>query len=126
MQRILEGIEGMQEEMDKQKVRALDPVRADRIGLTQRSAGIFQILVMKTEGEAKLLVKSVADNDGARAWQKLYHHYHRKTFAKSMRDHREVLYSKHLKRMDEVEVAVTEWEDKVTKVEKNTRFSRRS
>ena len=56
--------------------------------------------------------------DGIRAWQKLHNHYHRRTFAKSIRDHREILYPKPLKHMGEVVVKVTEREDKVTKVEK--------
>lgn len=53
-----------------------------------------------------------------RAWQKLYHHFHRKTFAKAMRDYREVLYGRRLKKMEDVVVAVTQWEDRLRKVEK--------
>ena len=118
MHRTLNVVEALLEEVDTARVRDMDSSRAERIGLIQRSAELFQLLVMKTEGEAKMLVKSVTDNDGVRAWQKLFRHYHRKTFVKSMRDHREVLYPRRLKRMDEVVVAVTEGEDKVAKVEK--------
>ncbi len=46
----------------------MDPDLAERINLTLRSAELFQILVLKTDGEAKLLVTSVPDEDGVRAW----------------------------------------------------------
>ncbi len=80
----------MPQEVDLAGTIAMDPERAERINLTMRSAELFQVLVLKTEGEAKLLVKSVRGEDGIRAWQMLHRHYHRKTFAKSMRDHREI------------------------------------
>ena len=64
------------------------------------------------------MVKTVEGQHGIRAWQKLHKHYHRRTFAKRIRDHREILYPRPLKHMGEVVVAVTEWEDKVTKVDK--------
>jgi ubiquitin len=65
-----------------------------------------------------LLVKSGTEEDGIKAWQKLYRHYHRKTFARAIRDHREILYPRPLRYMSEVPTAVMEWEDKLTKVEK--------
>ncbi len=106
-----EVIKGLAEEIDMKKVRAMDPARAERIGLPQRSAELYRIMVLKTVGEAKLMVKSVVDNDGLRAWLKLHRHCHRRTFAKAMRDHREVLYPRRLKRMDEVVTAVMGCED---------------
>ena len=39
----------------------MDPVRAERIGLPQRSADLYRSMA---EGEAQLMVKSVADKDG--------------------------------------------------------------
>ena len=68
------------------------------------------MLVLKTDGEAKLMVKSVLGSDGIRAWQKLHKDYHRRTFAKAVRDHREILYPKALRRMDEVMIGVMERE----------------
>ena len=47
---------------------------------------------MKTDGEAKLMVKTVEGQDWIKAWQKLHKHCHRRAFAKSIRDHREILY----------------------------------
>ena len=117
MRTVLEVIEGYPEDVDTTKTAAFDPARAERMGLRQRSAELYQVLILKTEGEAKLMVKAVADSDGVRAWQKLHRHYHRKTFAKAVRDHREVLYPRSLK-MEEVVGGIMAWEDKVTKLEK--------
>ena len=118
MKRCLEVIEAMPEDMNIEAVTALDPERAAKIGLQQRAAELFQILVLKSEGEAKLLTKAVSGEDGLKAWQMLYRHYHRKTFAKSIRDHRDVLYPKMLKSMKEVVTGVMEWEDRMAKLEK--------
>ncbi len=88
------------------KVRTTDPQSAEKMNLSLKSADLLQVLILKTGGEAKLMVKSVANQDGIRAWQKLYGHCHRKTFAKAIRDHREILYPRPLKLMSEVMTAV--------------------
>ncbi len=71
------------------------------------------------------MVKIVEDQDGIRAWDKFRRHHHRKTFAKAVRDHRVILHQRPLTNMNEVVTAVMDWMDKVTKVEKPTRRSRR-
>ncbi len=83
MRKTLEVIENLQEEVDLKKCREYDLARSDKINMPQRTAELYQLLVLKTEGEAKLTVKSVPDSDGIRAWQKLHRHYHRRTFAKA-------------------------------------------
>ena len=65
-------IQDYPQELDLKSTILLDPDRAERINLTLRSAELFQILVLKTDGEAKLVVKSVPDEDGIRAWQVLH------------------------------------------------------
>ena len=87
MRRLLEAIQDYPEDMDHEATSRLDPEQAERMNLPLRAAELFQILVLKTDGEAKLLVKSVPREDGIRAWQVLHKHYHRKTFAKAIRDH---------------------------------------
>jgi hypothetical protein len=119
MRRTLEVIQDYPHELDLKATIELDPDRAERINLTLRVAELFQILVLKTDGEAKLLVKSATDEDGIRAWQMLHRHYHRKTFAKAIRDHRDVLYPKHLRDLTEVVKGVMEWEEKLNRVEKS-------
>ena len=117
MRRTLDVIQDYPQELDLAGVTTLDVERAERINLPMRSAELFQILVLKTEGEAKLLVKSVSGEDGLRAWQLLHRHYHRKTFAKAIRDHREVLYPKPVRELAEVVKNVMEWEEKATRLE---------
>ena len=104
-------------ELDLAATTALDVERAEKLNLAMRSAELFQILVLKTDGEAKLLVKSVPREDGLRAWQLLHKHYHRKTFAKAIRDHREVLYPKPIKELAEVVKGIMEWEERATRLE---------
>ena len=117
MRRTLEVVQEYPTELDLESTTALDPERADRINLATRSAELFQILVLKTDGEAKLLVKSVPREDGLRAWQLLHKHYHRKTFAKAIRDHREVLYPKPIRELAGVVKGIMEWEERATRLE---------
>ncbi len=116
MKKTFEDVENYLGNLDAGTVISLNAQRSEKPNIKQRAAEIFQILVFKTNGEAKLMVKTVEGQDGIRAWQKLHKHHHRRTFAKSIRDHREILYPKPLKHMGEVVAAATEWEGKVTKV----------
>lgn len=52
-------IEGMPEEMSLDVVTELDPERAERIRLPNRSSEIYHALALKTGGDAKFLVKSL-------------------------------------------------------------------
>ncbi len=74
MKKTLEVVEGYPDEQNIKNAKDLDPERAERIDLGQRAAEIFQILDMKTEGEAKLMVKIAEDQDAIRAWQKVHRH----------------------------------------------------
>ncbi len=62
LQKMLDVIEEHTGELDLNKAKALGPTRADRMNSAQRSAE-FQILVFKTDGEAKLIVKSVGNQE---------------------------------------------------------------
>ncbi len=88
MKKTLEDVENYQGDLDVDKVISLNPARAEKLNIKHRAAEIFQILVLKTHGEAKVMVKTVDEQDGIRAWQKLRKQYHRRTIAKSIRDHR--------------------------------------
>ena len=77
--------------LDLEKTIKLDPTMTEKIDLKKRSAELSQFLVLKTDSEAKLLVKSVPGEDGIRAWQMLHKHYQRKTVQKAIPDHRDVL-----------------------------------
>ena len=118
MKKTLKDVENYQGYLDVGTVISLNPERAEKLNIKQRAAQIFQIHVLKTDREAKLMVKTVEGQDGIRAWQKLHKHYHRRILAKSIRDHKEILYPRPLRHTGEVMVAVMDWEDKVAKVEK--------
>ena len=74
--------------------------------------------MLTTEGEAKLMVKAVDTHDGVLAWQKLYRHFNRRTLARILRAHREVMHPKGQKDMTNLISAILEWEDKWRKMEK--------
>ncbi len=60
----------------------------------------------------------MANQDGIRAWHKMYKHYHRRTFAKADRDHWKILYPRPLRLGSEVVAAVMGQEGKVITVDK--------
>ena len=58
-------------------------------GIEDTGGELYQQLVMMTEGEAKMLVKSVGECDGYKAWARLYAKYNKRTLARLMRVHKE-------------------------------------
>ena len=66
-------------EMTTRSVYDLDVDRADRTGLYQLSKELYEVLVMITEGEAKMMIRSVPDQDGILAWHRLCRHCKRKS-----------------------------------------------
>ena len=73
------------DETDTPMVRALDGDHADRLDLEKVSKELHEVLVTITEGEAKLMVKNVLNNDGVLAYHRLYRHYNRRTLARVLR-----------------------------------------
>ena len=61
----LKVIETMPEEMTTRSVYDLDADRADRMGIDKLSKELYEVLVMITEGEAKMMIRSVPDQDGS-------------------------------------------------------------
>jgi hypothetical protein len=121
MKQTIEVVEKLPEMVTQDQVRQMDEGRADRIGLEKLSTELYEILVLATEGEAKLMVKTVDTNDGLLAWQKLYGHYNRRTLTRILRAHREVLHPKGQKDMTNLISAIMEWEEKWRKMEKEER-----
>lgn len=64
MKETLRVIETVQEDMDVEKVTALDTERAANMNLNKLSKELYEVLVMLTEGEAKMMVRTVRNNDG--------------------------------------------------------------
>ena len=77
-------VERMTDETDTPMVRALVGERADSLDLEKVSKELHEVLVTITEGEAKLMVKSVFNN--VLACHRLYRHYNRRTLARVLRE----------------------------------------
>ena len=114
----LKVIETMPEEMTTRSVYDLDVDRADRMGLDKLSKELYEVLVMITEGEAKMMIRSVPDQDGILAWHRLYRHYNRKTLARVLRIHREAMHPKPSSDIGNLISDIVEWEDKWTRMAK--------
>lgn len=95
---------------DMPRTVELNPEHAERISLIQCNEELFQILALEAEGDAKLLVKSVGATENCEPGRSATN-----TTTARLHDDREVLYA----RMDEVAVAVTQWEDRLKKLEKD-------
>ena len=101
----------MTDETDTPMVRALDGECTDRLDLEKVSKELYEVLVTITEGEAKLMVKNVLNNDGVWAYR-LYRHYNRRTLARVLRMTREALHPKAVHDLKQLTSKVVEWEDK--------------
>ena len=76
------------------KVHRLDEARADQMDSEKLSKELFKVLVATTDGEAKMMVRNVALQDGILAWHRLYRHHNRRTMARALRMHKEAMHPK--------------------------------
>ena len=75
----------------------------------------YRWLVVWTEGEAKLLVKSGGDHDGVAAWGRMHAKFKRRTITRLMRMISACMYPKETK-MEHMATAVLQWEEKWKKL----------
>jgi hypothetical protein len=87
MLKILRAIEARPgtDEFDTKVVRTHDEQKADQMEFERQSQELFEVLAMITEGEAKLMVRSVLTQGGIVAWERLYRHHNRRTMARVLR-----------------------------------------
>ena len=114
----LKVLESILEETGMGKVRALDPARADRMNLEKLARELYEVLVLTTEGEAKMMIRNIADQDGILAWHRLYRHYNRRTLARVLRIHREAMHPKSSRSVENLISDIVEWEDRWEKMAK--------
>ena len=100
------------DEIDTATIRAMDESRADRMNIEKVSKELCKVLVVTTEGEARLMVRNIATQDGIQAWHRLYLHCNRRTFASVLRKHREAMHPKPVKDMEALISHIVEWEDR--------------
>ena len=82
------------------------------------SKELYEVLVVTTEGEVRLMVRNIATQDGIQAWHQLYLHYNRRTFARVLRMHREAMHPKPVKDMEALISHIVEWEDRWNRMAK--------
>ena len=112
MLKVLKVLEDVTEETDTPKVKLMDMEFMDRINIDKLSKELFETLVVLTEGEAKMVVRGVASQDGVLAWHRLYRHYNRRTLARVLRMHREAMHPKAVTDLSSLISRIVEWEDK--------------
>ena len=114
----LKVLESYATEVDTKMVRAMDEARADRMNLEKLSKELYEVLVITTEGEARLMVRNIISQDGIQAWHRLYRHYNRRTFARVLRVHKEAMHPKPVKDMGMLISQIVEWEDRWNRMAK--------
>ena len=80
--------------------------------MEKRSAELYDVLCQYCTGEALMIVRSVDDMRGIRAWQKLFKKYNPKTMARGLRVLVEAVNPPKAKGLHDVESAVARWEEK--------------
>ena len=86
-------------------------VKLDGNQLPKLSRELYRAIHMATEDEAKLIVRSVEEGDGLRAWGKLNAKYSQKTLTRMMRLFQECMYPTAAK-VGELVSAALAWEGK--------------
>ena len=66
-------------------------------GVEKMSRELYMWLRLRTEGEAKLVVGSLEEEDGIMAWRKLHAKYSQKTMSRLMRLQQDCMYPKVVK-----------------------------
>ena len=88
------------------------------MNLEKLAKELYEVLVITTEGEAKLMVRNSASQDGIQAWHRLYRHYNRRTFARVLRVHKEAMHPKPVKDLGTLISQIVEWEDRWNRMAK--------
>ena len=81
------------------------------------SRELYMWLRLRTEGEAKLVVSSLEEEDGLMAWGKLHAKYSQKTMSRLMRLQQECMYPK-MVRVAELGEKILQWEERWTNMER--------
>ena len=75
----------------------VEEYQQDYTDMTRLTHELYRWLVLVTEGEAKLLVKSGGDHDGAAAWGRMHAKFKRRTITPLMRMISACMYPKEAK-----------------------------
>ena len=83
----------------------------------ETSACLFDILCQHVEGEALMIIKSVAGFHGFEAWRRLHRKYSPRTLARRLRLLMAVVNPGKIKNMGEIQSSLTMWEEKIKQLE---------
>ena len=108
MKDTLEFIERSAVPLTVAQVRAISEVHANAIGLEKLNTELYEVLVLNTDGEAKLMVKATEGSDGGLAWYKLYSHYNKKALARALGGLKGVIYPPKIKDMGQLITGIME------------------
>jgi hypothetical protein len=86
----------------------------------KRSAEIYDVLCQYCSGDALMIVRSVTDCEGYRAWQRLHRKFNPRTMARGLRLLSEAISPAVAKDLAGVEQAIVQWEEKLKKL--NSQF----
>ena len=99
--------------MDELRVADVDgETRGEYRDIEESGGDLYQQLVMLTDGEAKMIVKSVVESDGYKAWGRLHAKYNKRTLARLMRVHKECMYPEQVRDISKLTAAILSWEEK--------------
>ena len=116
MREYLEAVEKHADIVAYESAAQWNPEKASHVNLMKLNAELYDTLVLTTDGEAKLMVKASAAGDGIQAWSRLCRHFNKRTVARMLRLHREVMHPKQVA-LDNLVSAIMEWEEKWRRME---------
>jgi hypothetical protein len=82
----------------------------------KQSAELYDVLCQYCSGEALMIVRSVTDCEGYRAWQRLHRKFNPRTMARGLRLLSEAINPAVAKDLAGVEQAIVQWEEKLKKL----------
>jgi hypothetical protein len=92
-------------------------------GVEKMSRELYMWLRLRTEGEAKLVVGSLEEEDGIMAWGKLHTKYSQKTMSRLMRLQQDCMYPEVVK-VGELVEKLLQWEEKWEKWRRSSRWEK--
>ena len=93
----------------------MEEYQQDYTDMTRLSVDLYRYLVLATEGEAKLLVKSGGGHDGIAAWGRMHAKFKRRTITRLMRMISACMYPKEAK-VETMATALLQWEERWKKL----------
>ena len=112
---LMEEVEGMT--VDAKDSEVIGEVLEDAGDVAKMSGELYSVLSQYCSGEALTVVRSVSTFEGLWAWQKLHRKYSPRTMARAIRLMADVAGPRPVKELQDVETALSTWEEKTRRLE---------